>query len=53
MKDRGFEGDADFLDIMATKAFDPADQCELHRLADTYRKLAADQPIIDRSKSEE
>lgn len=36
---------------MATKATDPGDQDELHRLADTYRKLAQDQPIVERSKA--
>jgi len=34
-----FEGEAAFFDYVADKASNPADQAELHRLADEYRIL--------------
>lgn len=36
-----FEGEADFFDHMADRSLNSADQAELHRVADQYRRLDA------------
>jgi len=41
-----FEGEAAFFDHIADRALNPADQAELHRVADRYRALDTLAPLM-------